>query len=845
MKKALLCALFCIAAAQPIGPALDSVYRCYVTGDLSPAEELIRRLDASVKSPADRFAVKLELGDYLLDKKHDYPAAESVANVLLAQFPKEKRVPDVLYRLALAQELQEKFLDAARNYEQVATRYMKSTYGNDALDAIERCFWKNYQDRVAFVNGFPITRIEIDERISRYPAAYESFDKKLQLLDTMIDNRLAFEAARAQGIDKTPAFTDEFGQMRNRYVFEQWYQREIASRAEPSEKVLKTQYKKDLAARYTTPEKVHGYEIVVPDRSTADSLRKALLADTTLLWDSVAKQYSTAADKDRGGDMGLFARGVHPKPVENAAFGLKPGAISQPVKTETGWLLLRVTEKTPKSVRSYDEVKSQIAAQLRQENSDKFYDQVIADLKKRSSVSLDTAALETEQESLGTVDGVVVTRTQLNRRLEQIPPFFRGQFETPEGRRRILDQLVLEQLILKDCEAKKVWLADSVMSRVLKQRDQMMVDQYGEQNTAAKVKIDTLALLAEYKRNLKDYRLPAQVHLREITALTRARSALLRSWTRSGKLPALVTGRALFVPSADAEAFKAKLDSVPNTDSLIAEYSLIDPPFVNPGAQTVPVANRTVANLAARMPAAGPMRNAATYAFAFADFSSQDTLYSPAFVTVENADEYNDVTGQKPQNDSLGNALVDQKRLGVYAALKVPLSRSICRAVTNLGAGGVARFDLPNGVLLVKVTKKDTAQTAAFADIARRFSSSPTRWSGGDLNWLSRDEKGVYAKQAATGFGLSEGALSDVFRLDDSSYSFIKVEEKKAARTQPFDEVKAKLEDQARRDQTKQLQDELRQNLRAGAKIEILMTEKDFVFETEPVEEQPAPEPEK
>jgi peptidyl-prolyl cis-trans isomerase C len=847
MKTTLLLALFCVAAAQPVGPALDSVYRYYVTGDLAAAEEIILRLDASAKSPADRFAVKLELADYLLDKKQAYPDAESVCNVLLTQFPKEQRRPDVMYRQALAQELSEKFLDAAKNYEQVATRYMKTTYGTDALDAIERCFRKNYQDRVAYVNGFPITRIEIDERISRYPAAYEAFDKKLQLLDTMIDNRLLFEAARAAGTDKTPAFTEEFQQMRNRYVFEEWYGREVTAKAEPGDKVLKAQYKKDLAARYTTPEKVHGFEIVVADRALADSLRRALLADTGLAWDTVAKQHSTAADKNRGGDMGFFARGVHPKPVENAAFGQKIAAISQPIKTETGWMLLKVTEKTPKSVRTYDEVKSQIQAQLRQENSDKYYDQTVEALKRKASVNIDTTALEAEKDTLGVVDGVAITRAQLDARLEQIPPFFRGQFETPEGRRRILDQMVLENLILKDCEAKKTWLWNKVVDRVLEQKNRMMVDRYLAQSSTEQVQVDTMQLKAEYKKNLKDYRQPAQVHLREITAPTRVRAALLRAWAKAGKLPALVSGRALLVPPADAEEVRASLTSVQNADSLAAEYGLVEAPFFF-GGPTIPVANRNVPNLGARCRAVGPMRDSTRFAFGFVDLSAQDTLFAPVLTGVADADAYNTLTGQEPQTDSLGTALIDQKRLGTYASLKSPLSSSMYRATLKLGTGEVGRFDIASGALLVKMTKKDTAQTAAFADIARRFSASPTRWSGGDLNWLNKDEEGVYAKQTSTGFGLSEGAVSEVFKLNDSTYAFIKVEEKKATRTQPFDEVKAKLEDKARRDETKRLQDQLRQGLRSGAKVEVLMKEADFVFETEPIEEPgtpPAPEPEK
>ncbi len=42
----------------------------------------------------------------------------------------------------------------------------------------------------------------------------------------------------------------------------------------------------------------------------------------------LATVYSTAPDKERGGNMGLFARGIQPKAIENTAFRLKPGQVS-------------------------------------------------------------------------------------------------------------------------------------------------------------------------------------------------------------------------------------------------------------------------------------------------------------------------------------------------------------------------------------------------------------------------------------------------------------------------------------------------------------------------------------
>lgn len=85
---------------------------------------------------------------------------------------------------------------------------------------------------------------------------------------------------------------------------------------------------------------------------------------------ALAGEYSEdEATKDRGGDLGEFGRGQMVPEFEQVAFQLAPGALSELVKTQYGFHVIKGGEKTAPSVRPLDEVRAQITEQVKSERA--------------------------------------------------------------------------------------------------------------------------------------------------------------------------------------------------------------------------------------------------------------------------------------------------------------------------------------------------------------------------------------------------------------------------------------------------------------------------------------------
>ncbi|WP_036286279.1 peptidyl-prolyl cis-trans isomerase [Methylocystis sp. ATCC 49242] len=212
---------------------------------------------------------------------------------------------------------------------------------------------------LAKVNGVEITdddlKLAMEDLGPGIPRQLEGKARDAYVLDFLVDEQLVVQKAQADKLAETPEFAKKLAYLRDKALMETLLGN-VAKQA-ATEAAIKQTY--DEAAKNQKPEtEYHAHHILVGSEEDA---KKALARVKG--GEDFAKVVAEVS-KDSGpknGDLGWFTKDRMVPEFADAAAKLEPGQISDPVKTQFGWHIIKLDEKRPKAFPPLDQVKDQVA----------------------------------------------------------------------------------------------------------------------------------------------------------------------------------------------------------------------------------------------------------------------------------------------------------------------------------------------------------------------------------------------------------------------------------------------------------------------------------------------------
>ena len=289
------------------------------------------------------------------------------------------------------------------------------------------------KDPVAKVNGEDITKAQVEEafaaavQASGVKAADLTADQKLngyrQILDELIMDKLVAKAAASETVSDEDV-TAEIAKLKKQFPTEEAFeaqlkeagqspdklktalrtmlqqQRWMQSQIKDGDKITDADAKKFYdtnTEEFKNPETVKASHILfmvnkddseeVVKQKEAAAKKAAARAKKGEDFSKLAKELSEEPGaKESGGDLGFFAKDRMVPEFAEAAFSQKPGTISDPVKTQFGWHVIKVTEKKPAGTVPFEEVKDQITAYLKSAKQREAVQGVLKKLKDSAQI---------------------------------------------------------------------------------------------------------------------------------------------------------------------------------------------------------------------------------------------------------------------------------------------------------------------------------------------------------------------------------------------------------------------------------------------------------------------------
>lgn len=216
---------------------------------------------------------------------------------------------------------------------------------------------------LATVNGKEITQDVVMKFLNdlgpQTAMQFQSPEGIKKVVEELINQEMLYLDAKENKLEDEEEFKDQLEKFKEGLI-KQYAVNKILAEVKITEEEMKEHFEKNKD-NFKNPESITSSHILVDSEEKANEIIKEINEGKS--FEDAAKEYSTCPSKDQGGNLGESARGKMVPEFEDAAFAMEVGSLSQPVKTQFGYHVIKLYDKKEATNSSYEEVKEQIRAQ--------------------------------------------------------------------------------------------------------------------------------------------------------------------------------------------------------------------------------------------------------------------------------------------------------------------------------------------------------------------------------------------------------------------------------------------------------------------------------------------------
>lgn len=276
------------------------------------------------------------------------------------------------------------YSELRRVLEPIYAQYSKVYQGEELIlrirkaraDALNQLIENKLIVQEANTLGLQLNEKVVDEKIRETKARFKNEEEFL-------------EALKNEGT----SYDDFAKSVREQLILKAFLNQAVTSKVTVTPKEIKAYYEMHTG-EFGEEEKVHLFLILVrkdpanPKLSEETARQISTKIKSGGEFAELAKSYSEGPNAEKGGDLGFVNRGQLLKDLEEKAFALEVGQVSDLIETEAGYHILWAKEKEKPSVKSLSEVETEVEAKVFRQKATEVHEKWLSSLKKKAYIHI-------------------------------------------------------------------------------------------------------------------------------------------------------------------------------------------------------------------------------------------------------------------------------------------------------------------------------------------------------------------------------------------------------------------------------------------------------------------------